>query len=272
MNNLMIKGLITVEGMTFHDIEGGFGEGKKAMLAKDIALIHSREPREINERITLNRKRFKDGIDIIDLLGVGLTDTQIKEFGFTQQSINSSRGLKAKGYSSGIYILSERGYAKLLKILEDDVAWEQYEKLVDRYFNMRAEKELPKKSAMELLELEFEVLKEHKQEIMTVKGEVKELKDNMPLFNIDCEELQSAVRKVGVRVLGGKGSPAYKDKSIRTKVYSDIQHQIKRQFGLNSYKAIKRSQLDIAKEIVGKYEVPYVLKSEIDIANSQMAM
>lgn len=30
MNNLMIKGLITVEGMTFHDIEGGFGESKKS--------------------------------------------------------------------------------------------------------------------------------------------------------------------------------------------------------------------------------------------------
>lgn len=36
-------------------------------------------------------------------------------------------------------MLSERGYAKLLKILEDDVAWEQYEKLVDGYFNMRGQ-------------------------------------------------------------------------------------------------------------------------------------
>ena len=105
-----------------------------------------------------------------------------------------------------------------------------------------------------------------------LEHEVKDLKDNMPLFNIDCEELQKEVRKMGVKVLGGKDSPAYKDKSIRTKVYSDIQHQIKRQFGLNSYKAIKRSQLDIAIEIIGKYEVPFVLKSEIDLANSQMAM
>lgn len=38
---------------------------------------------------------------------------------------------------TGIYLLSERGYAKLLKILEDDKAWEQYEKIVDGYFNMR---------------------------------------------------------------------------------------------------------------------------------------
>jgi prophage antirepressor-like protein len=117
------------------------------------------------------------------------------------------------------------------------------------------------------------------QAIFTLDGkqqklehEVKDLKDNMPLFNIDCEELQKEVRKMGIKVLGGKDSPAYKDKSIRTKVYSDIQHQIKRQFGLNSYKAIKRSQMDIAKEIIGKYEAPFVLKNEIDLSNSQMAM
>ncbi|PGS62048.1 hypothetical protein COC69_32485, partial [Bacillus cereus] len=48
------------------------------------------------------------------------------------------RGKKAKGETAGIYILSERGYAKLLKILEDDTAWVLYDKLVDEYFNLRA--------------------------------------------------------------------------------------------------------------------------------------
>jgi len=133
---IKINGIKEIDGMKFHDIEGGFGKGKKAMLAKDIADIHGRELREINERINFNRKRFKDNVDIVDLLGIGLNDTEIKEFGFTQQAINSYRGLKAKGNLTGIYLLSERGYAKLLKILEDDLAWEQYDKLVDGYFNL----------------------------------------------------------------------------------------------------------------------------------------
>ena len=112
--NVKVNGLVSVYGMKFHDIEGGFGEGKKAMLVKEIAEIHGRELREINERINSNRKRFKDTVDIIDLLGIDLTDTEIKEFGFTQQSLNSYRGLKANGYTTGIYLLSERGYSKLL--------------------------------------------------------------------------------------------------------------------------------------------------------------
>lgn len=35
----------------------------------------------------------------------------------------------------------------------------------------------------------------------------------MPLLTIDCEELQKAVKKVGIRALGGKGSQAYKNNS-----------------------------------------------------------
>ncbi|HGS9393411.1 TPA: hypothetical protein ACMU7G_003912, partial [Clostridioides difficile] len=120
--------------------------------------------RQINELINKNRKRFKDGKDILDLLGVGLDDTKIKELGFTQQSINSYRGLKNKGLLSGIYILSERGYAKLLKILEDDIAWELYEKLVDGYFSMRKELNNPLLSASKELQAIF--MLDKKQEVL----------------------------------------------------------------------------------------------------------
>jgi len=51
--------------------------------------------------------------------------------------------------SKNIYVLSERGYSKLLKILEDDFAWEQYEKLVDGYFNMRQAIEIIKERRQE---------------------------------------------------------------------------------------------------------------------------
>lgn len=131
MINLVIKGIQNIEGMKFHDIEGGFGEGKKAMLVKEIANIHGRELRLINEAINNNRKRFVDKVDIIDLkrteFAIDLVDSEI----YTRNSINASKN---------IYLLSERGYAKLLKVLEDDVAWEQYDKLVDGYFQMREER------------------------------------------------------------------------------------------------------------------------------------
>ena len=55
MNNLIkINGLKQIDGMKFHDIEGGFGDGKKAMLAKEIAEIHGRELKFINQNINRN--------------------------------------------------------------------------------------------------------------------------------------------------------------------------------------------------------------------------
>ncbi|HDR4393258.1 ORF6N domain-containing protein [Bacillus cereus group sp. TH43LC] len=128
MNQLQIIGQQYIAGYRFTGIEGGFGEEKKAMLVKDIAVIHGQALKEVNRRINDNRKRFKDGVDIIDLKVSGFEPLSFTDLGFSRQSVANS---------NNIYLLSERGYAKLLKILEDDKAWELYDILVDEYFNMR---------------------------------------------------------------------------------------------------------------------------------------
>ncbi|MCM3223359.1 ORF6N domain-containing protein [Bacillus cereus] len=132
-NELHILGKQNIAGYQFTGIEGGFGKGKKAMLVKEIAEIHEKEVKHINQRINENRSRFKDGIDIVDLKGTTF------EVGLTDHNILSKMMISK---SNNIYILSERGYAKLLKILEDDTAWELYDQFVDGYFNMR-EQQIP---------------------------------------------------------------------------------------------------------------------------------
>ena len=258
--NVKVNGLVNVEGMKFHDIEGGFGEGKKAMLVKEIANIHGKEFKHINEAINKNRTRFTNNIDIVDLKSVDLIDRDLlKGLGFSNSSIANA---------NNIYLLSERGYSKLLKILEDDFAWEQYEKLVDGYFNMRrANKRL---STEEMLELQFRYAKEVKEEVKELRDDFTEYKETTPLFTVECKELQDLVRKKGVEVLGGKGSQAYIDNSLRGKVYADIQHQLKREFQVTKYEAIKRGQFVTAKEIVANYRVPTGLKEEIIKVNNQI--
>lgn len=66
-NQLKVLGTEHIGNIKFTGIEGGFGQGKKAMLVQDVALIHGKELRQINQAINMNRNRFKDGIDIIDL-------------------------------------------------------------------------------------------------------------------------------------------------------------------------------------------------------------
>lgn len=127
MNQLKVIGKERIGQYEFTGIEGGFGKGKRAMTVKDIAQVHETTVGRINELINRNRKRFKDGVDIIDLKQ-GDFAIVLNESGFTQNQINAAKN---------IYLLSERGYSKLLKILEDDTAWEIYDQLVDNYFNMR---------------------------------------------------------------------------------------------------------------------------------------
>lgn len=129
MSKLKVIGTQKIGNFAFVAIEGGFGEGKKAMTVKDIARIHNKEVKHVNELINRNINRFKNGIDLLDLKVVVLNDYNLEAYGFSKMQVSKSPNL---------YILSERGYAKLLKILEDDTAWEIYDQLVDNYFNMKA--------------------------------------------------------------------------------------------------------------------------------------
>ncbi|APC41557.1 ORF6C domain-containing protein [Clostridium estertheticum] len=98
------------------------------------------------------------------------------------------------------------------------------------------------------------------------------LENDMPLFNIDCKELQALVRKIGIKSLGGYKTPAYQDNSLRGKVYADIQGQLKRQFGITRYEAIKRSQIDSARGIVSDYILPLYLQDDITLLNNQTTL
>ena len=147
--NLKKTGLVKINNYEFEGIEGGFGENKKCILAKDIAKIHGKESKHINELINNNFDKFKNNVDIIELLGVGFDDTYFKELGFSQQSLNSYRGMLKKGLQTGIYLLSERGYAKLLKFIDDELSYDLYEQLLDNYFRLRQEiKQISKQDKM----------------------------------------------------------------------------------------------------------------------------
>lgn len=127
MDNILIKGVQNFMGKEIPVIEGGFGEGKRCLTDKTIAEIHNQPAREIRRRINDNIKRFKENVDFIDLKGVDESHTLIN-LGYAKQSITQAEH---------IYLLSERGYAKLIKIMDTDLAWDIHDKLMDEYFTMR---------------------------------------------------------------------------------------------------------------------------------------
>lgn len=120
-------------------------------------------------------------------------------------------------------------------------------------------------SSIDMFELQVKALREVEEKV----NEVDKKFDDLPLFEIDSKDLKKKVNRVVVSLLGGKKSNAYKP--LSKKVFSDLYGQIHREFGVNTCAAIKRRDLDLAKEIVDNYTLPRALKEEIELANSQLA-
>lgn len=86
---------------------------------------------------------------------------------------------------------------------------------------------------------------ELEQKVNDIKDDVSELKENVPLYSCDIDEIQQHVKRRVVNILGGKQSEAYRDNSIRHKTFSDIWTQLKREYGcVSTYKSIKRKYID----------------------------
>ena len=112
---------------------------------------------------------------------------------------------------------------------------------------------------------------EVKEEIKRVDNDLQNFKEDMPLLALECQRITRAKNQKVVPLMGGKKAPAYKNKSLMHKVYSDVDAQLRREFGVNTYKAIKRSQCDLAVKIIEDYVLPMYLKEEIDAENSQLS-
>lgn len=109
-------------------------------------------------------------------------------------------------------------------------------------------------------------------EVKMLGRELEDFKMDMPILGVEEDEITAAARCKGVECLGGKKSNAYHDRSLRSKVYHDIYGELKRQFGVSRYKAIKRSQCQDALRVINKYKLPYILEEQIKDCNAQMNM
>lgn len=112
---------------------------------------------------------------------------------------------------------------------------------------------------------------ELEQKIDGINKDLQEFKRDIPLLGVECQKIVRAKNRKVVPLMGGKEAPAYKDNSLRGKVYRDIDNQLRREFDVDTYKAIKRNQIDIAIQIINGYELPMKLKQQINFQNSQIS-
>lgn len=228
----------------------------RVLTTQQIADAYGTNADVISRNFSNNKGRYTEGKHFICLTGDELREAKAsgKIYGLPQNA-------------NKFYLWTEKGAFLHAKSLGTDKAWEVYENLVDFYFN----KKKPMSTA-EQIQILAQGNIELEQKIDSVDKDLQEFKREMPLLAIECQQITEAKNKKVVPLLGGKDSNAYKNASLRGKVYRDLEGQLRREFGVSSYKAIHRNQTDKALEIISEYELPLCLAEQVKDENAQINM
>ena len=252
MNELKNIGKQHIGKYEFTGIEGGFGEGKKAMLVKDIAEIHGRPVKAINQSIERQIKRFKTEVDILDLKSNNFAVT-LSDLGFNQGQINASKH---------IYLLSERGYSKLLKILEDDKAWEVYEELVDNYFSMRAEQKRLPSTREAIQQLLLQGVEEVNQRVDDMEERLSNVEENAKLDTGDYNVISKRVKKRVYEVARAYGLNV-KQSKLLSPLFKDINGGIKRIANVDARTQLCKKHYQSVMDFINDWEPATATRYEI---------
>lgn len=226
----------------------------RVLTTQQIAEAYGSDNKTISYNFNHNKDRYIDGKHFICLTGEELR--AFREIHDLPSNLNK------------IYLWTEKGAFLHAKSLNTDTAWEVYDRLVDNYF------EKPKAVPMttdQKIQLLAQGNVELTEKVNSIDKDLQEFKQDMPLLALECQRITWAKNNKIVPLMGGKSSPAYRDRSLRTKVYKDLDKQLKREFGVDTYKAIKRNQCNLAVKIIEAYKLPMFLKEEIDAENAQMS-
>ncbi|WP_052430924.1 ORF6N domain-containing protein [Robinsoniella peoriensis] len=225
MNELMINGSQKFMGNKIPVISGGFGIGKRCMSDKTIADIHGMQAKHVRARITDNLKRFKENVDFIDLkqrdCETGTLEL-LQNIGYAKQSVTQAEH---------IYLLSERGYAKLIKIMDTDLAWEIHDKLIDEYFELKEDSINRQQLSpqMQLMNMLVESMskneleqKRQAEKLVQLDDKVTSIKEVVALNPTQWRKDSSSIINKIAKDLGG-----YEHiKPIRDEIYRLLEHRM----------------------------------------------
>jgi hypothetical protein fuD12_10852 len=99
--------------------------GQRVVTAKDIAELHERDVKRVNEQFNRNIKKFELGKDYFQLTREEMRKSQFAT-ALSKYSNNDIENL-----------FTERGYLKLTKTFNDELSWKIQDMLVDSYFTLK---------------------------------------------------------------------------------------------------------------------------------------
>lgn len=219
-----------------------------------------------NEKVIVSSKNVAENYDkrhadvMRDIRNI-LEDVPQAQRNFAQSSY-----INKQNKEQPMYEMDRQGFSMLVMGFTGKKAKEFTYKYTLAFEQMTKEIQKPKKlSPMEQLKLQYEVLDDH-------DSRIKRLEDNMTIDFGQQKVLGDLARQKAVKALGGFDSPAYKNKSIRTKVFSRVWKDFKDYFEVNSYRNTPKKDFEKAKDHIKNWQVQGKLLKEIEETNNQLRL
>lgn len=252
---------------------------QKGMIMNKLQIFNNEEFGQVRI-LTINNEPWFVGKDVAIALGYKDTADALKKH--VEYEDKLTRHFADSGQKRKMYIINESGlyaliFGSKLESAKRFKRWVTSEVLPAIRKTGGYQKPLSPVERLNLIQeatLEVnEKVEKLKSDFYGLKSDLDDFKENMPLLGVDMDALKKAVNIRVVDVLGGVESNAYKNRSVRVKVYSDCWNELKRQFGcVKSYKEMKRNQMDQALAIVKRYTLPFALAEMVADENAQISM
>lgn len=255
---LTIVGNVDMFGIEVPNLFGGFGENEKSMLVKTIAEIHGREVKHVNELINKNRARFQDGVHLIDL-----KNNELATVVLTDHSIMTGQAIKV---SSSIYLLSQRGYVRLLKIMDDDTAWDKWDVIENDYFELKERsQQSPPMSQLQMIATMAQAAADQEQAIKQISAtqvkqatELQGIRDVVTLCTTNWRKDTANLVNRMAEKLGGfehiQSVRAESYKQLNTRIGVDVERRLlnkRKTMALNGVSESKRNKMNYL-DVIGE--------------------
>lgn len=137
-------------------------EGMRVITAYDIAYLHGKEVKKVNQQFTRNREKFTRNVDYFELTKEEMSRSQF----VTASSKYSNNAVER--------LFTERGYLKLTKTFNDDLSWKIQDILVDSYFKLQQIAGSFKTPKSYIEALEFLLASEKEKERLAIENKQKD--------------------------------------------------------------------------------------------------
>lgn len=233
MNNNLVK--INEEEIIVKEYEN-----QRVVTAWDIAKVHNREVREVNQQFNRNKEKLIEGEDYFSLTPIEFSKSQIVIQEFIPNSVKE------------IILFSESGYLMLVKTFTDDLSWDIQRQLVKGYFKL-------KKNNQKSLTLPQQLLAQA-QYLVEIDNRVSVVEDKIDNeIRVDNGEQRKIQKAVGTRIyqrIDIIPQLAENKKFVFQALYRDL----KDRFGVASYRDIKRKDLTDCLEYISTWIEPSDLR------------